>query len=65
MAFLATFLSAVKIESFIIREKNYIFNIFVQNIYCGYKLEPPHLECSNEYPQSIFWIKNKKNCIPQ
>ena len=20
--------------------------------------------CSNEYPQCMFWIKNKKNCIP-
>ena len=40
-----------------------IFNMFVQNIDCGYTLEPPHRGGSNEYPQSMFWIKNKK--IPQ
>ena len=34
-----------------------IFNIFAQNIDSGYTLEPP---CSNEYPQSMFWSKNKK-----
>ena len=33
--------------------------ILVQNIDCGYTLEPPR--SSNEYPQSMFWIKNKKN----
>ena len=37
-----------------------IFNILAQNIHCGYTLEPPHLGGSNEYPQSMFWIKNKK-----
>ena len=30
-----------------------IFLIFAQNIDCGYM--------SNEYPQYMFWIKNKKN----
>ena len=38
-----------------------IFLIFAQNIYCGYTLEPPHRGGSNEYPQSMFWSKNKKN----
>ena len=48
-----------------------IFLIFAQNIDCGYTLEPPRrggytLEPprrggSNEYPQSMFWSKNKKN----
>ena len=34
-----------------------IFLIFAQNIDCGgYTLEPPY-----EYPQSMFWGKNKKN----
>ena len=33
-----------------------VFNIFSQNIHCGYTLEPP-----NEYPQSMFWSKNKRN----
>ena len=41
------------------------FNIFAQNIDCGYTLEPPRRGGSNEYPQSMFWSKNKKNrCIP-
>ena len=31
-----------------------IFLIFVQNIDCGYLLEPPHLSGSNMYPQSMF-----------
>ena len=38
-----------------------IFLIFAQNIYCGYTLEPPRRGGSNEYPQSMFWSKNKKN----
>ena len=32
-----------------------IFLIFAQNIDCGYTLER-----SNEYPQSMFFSKNKK-----
>ena len=39
----------------------YIFLIFAQNIDCGYTLEPPRRGGSNEYPQSMFWSKNKKN----
>ena len=38
-----------------------IFLIFAQNIDCGYTLEPPHRGGSKEYPQSMFWSKNKKN----
>ena len=34
--------------------------IFAQNIDCGYTLEPPRRGGSNEYPQSMFWSKNKK-----
>ena len=37
------------------------FLIFAQNIDCGYTLEPPQRGGSNEYPQSMFWSKNKKN----
>ena len=36
------------------------FLIFAQNIVCRYTLEPPHRGGSNEYPQSMFWSKNKK-----
>ena len=41
-----------------------IFLIFSQNIDCGYTLEPPQRGGSNEYPQSMFWSKNKKKSIP-
>ena len=45
------------------------FHIFVQNIDCGYSLEPPRRGGSNEYPQSMFLSRNKKNnvysCKPQ
>ena len=38
-----------------------IFLIFAQIIDSGYTLEPPRRGGSNEYPQSMFWSKNKKN----
>ena len=31
---------------------------------CGYTLEPPSRGGSNEYPQSMLWIRNKKKLIP-
>ena len=46
------------------KKKINIFLIFAQNIDCGYTLEPPHRGGSNEYPQSMFWSKNKKKGIP-
>ena len=46
-----------------------IFHISVQNIDCGYSLEPPRRGGSNEYQQFMFLSKNKKNnvypCKPQ
>ena len=49
-----------KIDNF--QRKNFdIFLIFAQNTDCGYTLEPPRRGGSNEYPQSMFWSKNKKN----
>ena len=40
-------------ENLNFRQKNLdVFLIFAQNIDCGYTLE---------YPQSMFWSKNKKN----
>ena len=54
------FFSKKKNENFI-RKKNDIFLIFAQNIVCGRTLEPPRRGGSNEYPQSMFWSKNKKN----
>ena len=41
------------------------FDIFAQNIDCGHTLEPPQRGGSNEYPQSMFWSKNKKNMYTQ
>ena len=52
--------SPVKIENFQWKMFD-IFLIFAQNIDCGYTLEPPRRGRSNEYPQSMFWSKNKKN----
>ena len=46
-----------------------IFHISAQNIDCGYSLELPHRGSSNEYPQSMFLSRYKKNnvnpCKPQ
>ena len=57
-------ISPSKSESF-----SYIFHISAQNIDCGYSLEPPWRSGSNEYPQSVFLSRNKKNnvyhCKPQ
>ena len=39
----------------------YLFFLFLlQNIDCGYSLEPPRRGGSNVYPRSMFWSKNKK-----
>ena len=39
----------------------YLFSLFlIQNIDCGYSLELPRQGGSKVYPQSMFWIKNKK-----
>ena len=55
-------------ENFQIKNSD-IFQIFAQNIDCGYSLEPPRRGGSNEYPQAIFLTGNKKNnvypCKPQ
>ena len=51
--------SAAIIENFT-RKKNVIFDIFAQNINCGYTLELPRRGGSNEYPQFMFWTKNKE-----
>ena len=57
------FSKVVKFENFQYKNVD-IFLIFAQNIDCGYKLEPPRRGGSNEYPQSMFWSKNKKNRYP-
>ena len=40
-----------------------IFHISVENIDCGYSLEPPRPGGSNEYPQSMFLSRKKRNNI--
>ena len=61
-------ISPPKTESFQIKNSD-IFHISAQNIDCGYPLEPPRRGGSNEYPQSMFLSRNKKNnvypCKPQ
>ena len=44
-------------------KKSDIFNMSAQNIDCGYPLEPPRRGGSNEYPQSMFLRRNKKNNV--
>ena len=50
-------------------KKSDIFHIPAQNIDCWQSLEPPRGGSSNEYPQSMFLSRNKKNnvypCEPQ
>ena len=40
-----------------------IFLISAQNIDCRYSLEPSRWGGSNEYPQSMFLSRNKKNNV--
>ena len=49
-------------ENFQIKNSD-IFLTSVQNINCGYSLEPPRLGGFNEYPQSMFLSRNKKNNV--
>ena len=38
------------------------FSYFLyENVCCGYSLEVPHWGTSNEYPQHMFSLRNKKN----
>ena len=57
-----------KNENFQIKNSD-IFHISAQNIDCGYSLEPLRRCGSNEYAQSMFLSRNKKNnvypCKPQ
>ena len=49
-------------EKFQIKNSD-IFHISAQNIDCGDPLEPPQRGGSNEYPQSMFLSRNKKNNV--
>ena len=54
---------------FSVKKKSDIFHISAENIDCGYSLESPRRGGSNEFPQSMFLSRNKKNnvypCKPQ
>ena len=56
-------------ENFQIKKTLIFFIFFARNIDCGYSVEPPRQGCCNEYTQSMFLSKNKKNnvypCKPQ
>ena len=61
------FFSAVKNENFVgfFIYLFIFFLIFVPNIGCRYTLEPSQRDGFNEYPQPMFWSKNKeKRYIP-
>ena len=49
-------------ENFQIKNSD-IFDNSAQNIDCVYSLEPPRRGGSNEYPQSMFLSRNKKNNV--
>ena len=61
-------ISPRKTENFQIKKTD-IFHISAQNIDCVYSLEPPRRGGSNEYTQSMFFSRYKKNnvypCKPQ
>ena len=61
--------TAKKLKNFRLKNSDIFFQISAQNIDCGYSLEPPRRGASNEYPQSMFFSRNKKNsvypCKPQ
>ena len=44
------------------RGSHIIFFLFLnENICCGYSLEAPRRGASNEYPQHMFLLRNKKD----
>ena len=45
------------------KKKSDIFPNSAQNIDCGHSLEPPRRGGSNEYPQSVFLSRYKKNNV--
>ena len=55
-------ISPPKTESFQIKKSDF-FYFSGQNIGCGYTLEQPRRGGSNEYPQSMFFSRNKTNNV--
>ena len=55
-------------DIFQVKNHNIFVFFFLQTFIKGTLLETPHRGDSNEYPQSMFYSKNKKNvypCAPQ
>ena len=50
-------------KAFSDKKKSDIFHISTLNIVCGYTLEPPRRGGSNEYQQSMFLSRKKKNNV--
>ena len=44
-------------------KKFWYFSYFCSKLNCGFSLEPPRRGGSNEYPQSMFLSRNKKNNV--
>ena len=59
----------IKNYKFSDKNSNIFFHISAQNIDCGYSLEPPCRDGSNEYHNLCFWTEIRKNnvfpCKPQ
>ena len=55
-------MSPPKTENFQIKDSD-MFHISAQNTDYRYSLEPPRRGGSNEYPQSMFLSRNKKNNV--
>ena len=52
-----------KLKPFRQKKQTDSFHVSAQSIECGYLLEPPRWGGSNEYPQSMFLSRNKKNNV--
>ena len=55
--------SEYQVSSFLITRRKHMLWVFIRRASpsCGYSLEGPHRDASNEYPQHMFLSRNKKN----
>ena len=57
----STLLSKVQLNKTFQRKIAIIFLSISLNMYFGCSKEPSHLDGSFEYPQHMFWLRNKNN----
>ena len=57
--FLSLYIAVDKMGFFSIQSIDNFFLLFHKNIFCGYSLEVPHWDASNEYPQHMILWRNK------